>query len=237
MSLQPHLEQTFAPVMENAVNYTQWVLAQFGDAIGSNIVEVGIGHGGYSRYMPRGASYCGVDIDPNNVEGGRGCDIPNPNSSRWTSRPNRSCGNSSRSHRIRFSAATSSNIFATIALPSATCCVCRLLGGSCCCSCRRFPRCSTTRIAWRDIIAAVPSVRYAPRFRLRAGSSACFISIQWAPWGWFANKFVRHHEIDSGGVAAQIAFFDHVLVPVSRIADRLTGWTFGQSLVAIVGKS
>src|SRR5438128_4139639 len=71
MTLEHQPEQTFAPAIENAVNYTQWVLSQFGDAIGSNIVEVGIGHGGYSRYMPSGATYCGVDIDPANVERAR----------------------------------------------------------------------------------------------------------------------------------------------------------------------
>ena len=71
MTSERQYDQTFAPAIESAVNYTAWVLEQFGDAIGSNIVEVGIGHGGYSRHMPRGASYCGVDIDPKNLEGAR----------------------------------------------------------------------------------------------------------------------------------------------------------------------
>jgi hypothetical protein len=59
--------RTFAPAMESAKNYTRWVLRQFEGNFGRNVLEVGIGHGGYGDHVPAAASYCGLDIDPQNV--------------------------------------------------------------------------------------------------------------------------------------------------------------------------
>jgi SAM-dependent methyltransferase len=236
MTLERQPEQTFAPAIENAVNYTRWVLAQFGGAIGSNIVEVGIGHGGYSRYMPPGADYCGVDIDPVNIEGARQrhrgskfvqLDITTDafvQQFEQVAPDTILCCNVIEHIRddrlavgnmLRVLAPKGKLLLFVPALPVLFNDLDRLAGHY-----RRYTK--------RSLRAAVPDIG-------RIESLVYFNSV--GAVGWFANKLVRHQEIDSARVAAQVAFFDRVLVPVSRIADRLTGRTFGQSLVAIVGKS
>jgi SAM-dependent methyltransferase len=236
MNPERQSDQTFAPAMESAVNYTRWVLEQFGDAIGSNIVEVGIGHGGYSGFMPPGASYCGVDIDPFNVEGARQrhprskfveADITTSDFVREFGQiaPDTIlCCNVIEHIRddrlavgnmLRVLAPKGKLLLFVPALPVLFNDLDRLAGHY-----RRYTK--------RSLRAAVPDTG-------RIESLVYFNSV--GAVGWFANKFIRHREIDSKSVAAQVDFFDRVLVPVSRIADRLTGRMLGQSLVAIVGKT
>jgi SAM-dependent methyltransferase len=236
MTLERQPEQTFAPAIESAVNYTRWVLAQFSDAIGSNIVEVGIGHGGYSRYMPPEATYCGVDIDPVNVARAR---LRHPGSKfvegdittdefvkefQQVAPDTILCCNVIE--HIRDDRLAVTNMLRALtpngklllfvpAMPVLFNDLDRLAGHY-----RRYSK--------RSLRAAIPAMG-------RIESLDYFNSV--GAVGWFANRLVRHREIDSKQVAAQVAFFDRVLVPVSRIADRLTGRTFGQSLVAIVGRS
>jgi SAM-dependent methyltransferase len=236
MNAELQSDQTFAPAMESAVNYTRWVLEQFADAIGSNIVEVGIGHGGYSEFMPKGADYCGVDIDPVNVEGARRrhprsrfvqADITTDDFVREFERiaPDTIlCCNVIEHIRddglavgnmLRALAPRGKLLLFVPALPALFNDLDRLAGHY-----RRYTK--------RSLRAAIPATGRIERL-------AYFNSVGAA--GWFANSFVGHRRIDSKSVAAQVDFFDRVLVPVSRIADKLTGRTFGQSLVAIVGKT
>jgi SAM-dependent methyltransferase len=236
MTSQLPSDQTFAPALEGAVNYTRWVLEQFSGAMGSNIVEVGIGHGGYSDFMPAGASYCGVDIDPVNVTGAR---LRYP-----------------RSKFVQADITTSDFVreFESIAPDTILCCNViehieddRLAVGN-------MLRVLAPKGKLLLFVPALPVLfndldRLAGHYRrytkrsLRAvisdvgriDSLTYFNSV--GAVGWFANSFVRHRQIDSKSVATQVEFFDRVLVPVSRMSDKLTGHLFGQSLVAIVGKS
>jgi SAM-dependent methyltransferase len=235
MTSERQNDQTFAPAIESAVNYTAWVLEQFGDSIGSNIVEVGIGHGGYSRYMPRGANYCGVDIDPINVEGARlrhprskfvQADITTDDFVREfepLAPDTILCCNVIEHIRddrlavgnmLRVLAPKGKLLLFVPALPVLFNDLDRLAGHY-----RRYTK--------RSLRAAIPATG-------RIESLVYFNSV--GAVGWFANRLIPHRQIDSKSIAAQVEFFDRVLVPVSRIADRLTGRTFGQSLVAIVGK-
>jgi SAM-dependent methyltransferase len=236
MTSQLPNDQTFAPALEGAVNYTRWVLEQFSDAMGSNIVEVGIGHGGYSEFMPAGANYCGVDIDPVNVTGAR---LRYP-----------------RAKFVQADITTSDFVreFESIAPDTILCCnviehiqddrlavgnMLRVLApnGKLLLFVPALP------VLFNDLDRLAGHYRRYTKGSLRAvipdvgriDSLTYFNSV--GAVGWFANSFVRHRQIDSKSVATQVEFFDRVLIPVSRMADKLTGHLFGQSLVAIVGKS
>jgi len=55
--------------------------------------------------------------------------------------------------------------------------------------------------------------------------------------GFFASLANRVLLRASMPTAAQIALWDEVLVPISRILDRLTGYNLGKSVVAVWTRS
>jgi hypothetical protein len=65
-----------------------------------------------------------------------------------------------------------------------------------------------------------------PRCRLRT----CFMLDSAGFFASFANRFMLAATMPS---ARQIAFWDKVLVPVSRVLDNVTGHKFGKSIVAV----
>jgi len=54
--------------------------------------------------------------------------------------------------------------------------------------------------------------------------------------GWFAQKLVKHEDLDSGVMGAQIRIFDRYVLPLSRMFNPLTRRVFGQSIVCVVEK-
>jgi SAM-dependent methyltransferase len=228
--------RTFAPAMESAKNYTRWVLQQFEGSFGRNVLEVGIGHGGYGDHVPATSSYCGLDIDPQNVAEARG---------RYPSRSfiEGDVVSEDFVERLRtkgFDTVLCCNVLEHIdddrravqnmlrvlipggrllllvpALPSLFNDLDRIAGHR-----RRY----TKRTLSGIVDPALGRVK-----RL-----AYFNSV--GALGWFANSLVRHKNIESRSIALQVALFDRLMVPVSRAADRLVARRLGQSLVAIVEK-
>lgn len=227
---------TFAPAIENARNYTRWILDQFDGSFGKNILEVGVGHGGYAEHMPSGASYCGLDVDPANVEGARRRhpgyrfvegDVTSDSfveEFRRLQPDTILCCNVIEhiqddrlavGHMLQVLAPRGRLLLLVPAGPALYNDLDRLAGHY-----RRYTKSSLLR--------AIPSelgqVRRLEYFNLVGAL------------GWYANKFVRHRQIESAAVTKQVEFFDRMLVPAARLADGLTRRVFGQSLVTIVEK-
>ena len=215
-------EQTFAPAMESAVGYTRALgagairrLARFEHCRSRD----------WSRWIFRlhaaRASYCGVDIDPLNVEGAR----------RRLSPIEIRRG---RYHHQRLRAE-----FGEIAPDTILCCnviehisddrlfavenMLRVLApkGKLLRFVPALPVLFEPRRLAGFILAAIQNGRCA-RSRTRAGSRVSIISIPLAPWAGSPSTGSSATRIDSKSVAAQVDFFDQVLVPVSRITNRLT---------------
>ena len=55
--------------------------------------------------------------------------------------------------------------------------------------------------------------------------------------GWWANKFMKHKDLDSPTINSQVRFFDKNIVPISKIINPITKSFFGQSLIVVIGKS
>jgi SAM-dependent methyltransferase len=228
--------RTFSPAMESAKNYTQWVLRQFEGGFGRNILEVGIGHGGYGDYVPASASYCGLDIDPQNVADARERypsrsfiegDVTSDEFLRLEAKGFDTvlCCNvlehiedDRRAVRnmLRVLVAGGRLLLLVPALPALFNDLDRIAGHQ-----RRYTK-ETLTAAIDPALGRVTRLAY-------------FNSV--GALGWLANSFVRHKDIESRSIALQVALFDRMMVPVSRVADRLVGRSFGQSLVAIVERS
>jgi hypothetical protein len=55
--------------------------------------------------------------------------------------------------------------------------------------------------------------------------------------GWWLNKFIKHNDIDSKNLNAQVKFFDKYMVPISKLLNPLTKSFFGQSLICVIRKN
>src|SRR5438132_14429736 len=54
--------------MAEAVNYNRWIVSMFSPYVGSSLLEVGIGHGGFYELLPNVRRYVGLDLDSQLVE-------------------------------------------------------------------------------------------------------------------------------------------------------------------------
>lgn len=62
---------TYSSSIEDAINYTAWILRQFAPYFGEKVLEVGLGHGAYRRFLPKASAYLGIDIDPEVIAAAR----------------------------------------------------------------------------------------------------------------------------------------------------------------------
>jgi SAM-dependent methyltransferase len=228
---------TYAPVMAEAQNYMRWVLDQFRGELGKSVLEVGIGHGGYSAHMPPDTQYWGLDIDPEIVANAR-ANFP---------------------HRDFFCADITAADFPDrlghLAPDSILCAnviehieddrlaVTNLLhilkpGG------RLLLLVPAIPALYNDLDRLAGHFRRYTRSRLTAAIPLEICTIKRMHFfnsigalGWYANKLKRHDSIENANVSAQVRFFDRYVLPISKAADRLLAGSFGQSLIAVVRKS
>ena len=66
-----HTPPTFSSAIVDARNYMAWIVATLRPYLGRNVLEAGIGHGGYYEYFGKLGRYHGVDIDSASIEGAR----------------------------------------------------------------------------------------------------------------------------------------------------------------------
>ena len=62
---------TYSSAIADAREYTDWILNLFAGSIRGRIAEIGIGHGSYAHRLADRSGYTGIDIDPEAVEEAR----------------------------------------------------------------------------------------------------------------------------------------------------------------------
>jgi len=223
---------TLSSAMTAARRYNAWVLEGFASYFGDSVVEVGCGYGNLRELLPGGVRYTGIDADAALVAH---ASAANPGVTFLTAdvqtrtfvdvvapfRPDAVLCVNVLEHLDRPDAALA-NIAAILppegrlllfvpALPFLFNELDRLAGHR-----RRFVQ--------RELEAML-----APHFAI--ASIRYFHPI--GAVGWWLNGALRHRSLEGQRVTAQVAFFDKVVLPLSRALDVATRSWFGQSLIAV----
>ncbi len=226
---------TYSSAIESADNYTRWVLEGFRPYFGRRFLEVGLGHGGYRRFLPAQSDYLGLDIDPDCVAqaarrhpGDRFlvADVTDP------LLPGRLAGEAPDTilcvnvlEHIEEDASAVANLL-------------RLLspGGHLLIFVPAFPA------LYSDLDRMAGHVRRYTRSdipRLAVGDAQV---LRWGYFntvggvGWLANKALRHTSLNSAAVNSQIRLFDRFVVPLARAVDLVGHRIFGQSMTCVLRK-
>jgi SAM-dependent methyltransferase len=224
---------TYSSAIATAHRYSDWILSPFKPYLHGNIVEVGIGHGGYYEAIRPYGSYWGVDIDVRSIKTARElhpegnfvvADICLP-------------GFIDDVIPQKADAIVSINVLEHIkddklairnlvdalkpgghlminvpAMQSLYNDLDRLAGHF-----RRYAATDFDRLL-HELPVAVETLCY---FNPIGGA------------GWWLNRFRRHKSLNSDLVNGQIVLFENYVLPVSRALDPLTRTFFGQSLICI----
>jgi SAM-dependent methyltransferase len=227
--------QTYSSAIETADNYTHWIVSRCADFLGPTILEVGLGHGGYRRFLPRSARYIGLDIDPDSVARAQ---AKHPDDT------------------FVVADVTDSTLRATLAplaidtvlcinvlehVPDDRLAVENLMsvlrpGGHLVVLSPAFPALYSSldhmaghvrRYRRRDVGALAPPGTEVVR-------NEYFNAVGGV--GWFMNKLVRHSDLNAAAVNSQIVFFDRYVVPIAKAVDLVARPFFGQSLLFVMRK-
>jgi SAM-dependent methyltransferase len=227
--------QTYSSAIETAVNYTRWIISRCVPFIGRSIMEVGLGHGGYRRFLPQSARYLGLDIDHESVTQAKNrhpedaflvADVTDP-----TLR--------SHLHGRGIDTILCINVLEHIAEDRKA--IENLMavlepGGHLVVLSPAFPVLYSSldemaghvrRYTKADLPRLVPPGMTLVR-------SEYFNAI--GGIGWFVNKLFRHDDLNSTAVNSQIVVFDRFLVPISRAVDVMCRPVFGQSILFAIRK-
>ena len=227
--------QTYSSAIETADNYTRWILSAFTPYFGRRLLEVGLGHGGYRRFVPAGIDYIGLDIDPDSVARGQArypadtwlqADVTDPAlTARLASKGIDTVLCINVLEHIEQDEAAVATLLSVLApgghllilvpaFASLYSDLDRMAG-----HCRRY------------------TLRDCPRL---AGAGGNLVKAHYfnavGGLGWWVNKALRHESLDSGAVNQQILFFDRFVVPVARAVDLVTRRFFGQSMICVIRK-
>jgi SAM-dependent methyltransferase len=227
---------TFSSAIADARKYMDWIVTTMRPYLGSNLLEVGVGHGSYCEYFKEIAAYRGIDIDPQNVA----------------------------SSRAKYPGATfeigdvCSDQFNSTFVPGSVdtivCCnvIEHIEDDS-----RAVVNMANALSRGGHLFILVPALqmlygeldrlaghcrRYDKPQMLKACSSAPVEILElryFNPIGglaWWLNRYVSHKSLDDAAVNAQIRIFDKYVLPVSRLIDPLTRSFFGQSLICVARK-
>ncbi len=66
-----YLRKTYSSQIAYANNYISWILSSFSPHINGKIIEIGMGHASYFRYLKKYGEYLGLDIDKNLIKNAR----------------------------------------------------------------------------------------------------------------------------------------------------------------------
>lgn len=224
---------TYSSAIADAQNYMNWVVDQFRPYLKGGIVEVGFGHGLYSRVLGELGDYCGVDHDRESVERAASampdrkfavCDIliRDQLSSLFPEGVDAVFTINVLEH-IEDDATAIANLVQVlkpgghllISVPALMLLyndLDRLAG-----HCRRY---TTARLA--NLLADQPVELVRLNYFNPIGGL-----------GWLANRLKRHQSLNDAAVNGQIALFDKYAVPLSRALDPLSRSFFGQSVTCI----
>ncbi|WP_200387712.1 class I SAM-dependent methyltransferase [Thiocapsa imhoffii] len=227
--------QTYSSAIEDAENYTRWILSGFTPFMGHSLLEVGLGHGGYRRFLPAGIDYLGVDIDPECVAQARArhasedylvADVTDP----------------ALAERIaprRIDTVLCINVLEHIEQDEEA--VAALLatlvpGGH---LLILVPAFSALYSDLDRMAGHVRRYRFADIARLTARGGDLIERRYFnalGGLGWWVNKAMRHTSLDAASVNGQIRFFDRFVVPIARAVDVIARPVFGQSMICVIRK-
>lgn len=228
---------TYSSAIADAQNYMNWVIDQFRPYLRGQIVEIGFGHGHYSKALGELGDYCGVDHDRASVDHatrempGRKfavCDILVRNQLRSLFPDGvDAVFTINVLEHIEDDATAIANLVDVlkpgghllISVPALMLLyndLDRLAG-----HCRRY---TTARLA--DLLSDQPVELVRLSYFNPIGGL-----------GWLANRLKRHQSLNDDAVNGQIALFDKYIVPLSRALDPLSRSFFGQSVTCIARRS
>jgi SAM-dependent methyltransferase len=227
---------TYSSAIETADNYTRWVLDGFRPYFGRRFLEVGLGHGGYRRFLPVDIDYLGLDIDPDCVARAQArspterflvADVTDPQL------PSRIADEAPDTvlcvnvlEHIEADAEAVRNLMRVLApgghllifvpaFPVLYSDLDRMAGHV-----RRYTRADIPRI----VVDGAELLRH--RYFNAVGGV-----------GWLANKALRHSSLNASSVNSQIRLFDRFVVPIARTFDLVADRVFGQSMTMVLRKS
>jgi len=226
---------TYSAAIETADNYTRWIVESLQPWFGKRLLEVGLGHGGYRRFLPPGIDYLGVDIDADSVERARQRDIGGHYAVGDVTDPSLA----SRLPDTAIDSVLCVNVLEHI--PEDADAVCNLMGllapgGHLLILVPAFNALYSDldRMAGhlrRYTLADVPRLVDGHGEVVRAHYFNAVGGL-----GWWVNRAVRHQSLNDQAVNGQIALFDRFVVPIARLLDPLARRWFGQSLIVVVRK-
>lgn len=226
---------TFSFAMEGASNYARWIIDEFEPHLGTSVVEVGIGHGGYFDALPKGVRYRGVDINAELIDRARSMrpsldysvgDVTDP---AWaaTMVPADSVLCVNVIEHLQDDGIAVRNSLSVLkpgghllvfvpAMPFLYNDLDRLAGHY-----RRYTKATLGAI----LTASGAKIRRLDFFNPIGAI------------GWWANRWMSHRSLETSNVRAQVQVFDKVVLPVSRALNAVTRGFFGQSLIAVAQRT
>jgi SAM-dependent methyltransferase len=234
LAFEPVSNSTFSAAMLEAEDYNKWILNYYSLFIKNNLLEIGLGHGEFYKYLPRKiTNYVGVDIDEKLVDHARSL---NPQNQYFQA--DLSSINFSDSHKNTFETVVCLNVLEhiendTLALKNMI----------------------DTLTSSGHILLFVPAFqalytdldRLAGHYRrykisdIKALCQRCDGHIvKWSyfnsigGFGWWLNKFKKHDSLNDNNINWQIRFFNKVILPISKFFQPLTRKFFGQSLYVVI---
>ncbi len=229
-------KQTFSSSIEDATNYSNWIVNTFARYYGNSCMEVGFGHGGYRPYLPDHIEYVGLDIDAEVVSKAR----QREPGTLFVEADIAQDDLSARLGDTRLDSILCANVLEHV--PDHQQAVRNLLsvlspGGHLLLFVPAFEGLfnDMDRLAGHlRRYTRASMVQVLPKHGVEVIRTAYFNPI--GGIGWWVNRLMRHDNIDSTGINRQVEVFDRYILPISKGINPLTQRFFGQSLICIVKK-
>lgn len=237
LAVLPEGEETFSPAMATAHNYMNWVLAPFRRHMGKRVLEIGVGHGGYGRYLAALEHYVGLDISAESIA----------RLQRENPQGNYICADITDASVLpklqaeKFDTIVCLNVLEHI--PDHVAALRQMLA-----SVQPGGHVMIFVPAFQALYSEMDKLAgHCRRYRLdffnhnasswgaRVVDSGYFNAL--GGLGWWVNKLYKPKSLGDKAVNAQLALFDKYLVPVARAIDSVTRPFFGQSLYVVLKKS
>jgi 2-polyprenyl-3-methyl-5-hydroxy-6-metoxy-1,4-benzoquinol methylase len=229
--------ETYSDAIANADNYMRWIVDIFRPHFGETLLEVGLGHGSFKKFLPSNLTYGGTDIDADAVDE---ASRTNPQDcffqadivdSTFDSQAQQSlsgldtilCANVLE--HIEDDEQAVHNMLA--ALP---------LGGKLLLYLPAHPQ-----LYGRMDELAGHHRRYQTDDLLRIAQGNQVVVWSFinpiAAVGWWVNRRLRYDSLNDASINNQIEWFDKWILPMSRWTSRITAKHFGLSLYCVIEKS